>query len=324
MKKIFLTSAALALACGGGVAAMEHGGAAFASAAAKFGVEYNEANDGREAQFLHDVDIVIGASGTTDNGLTFGAKVKIEDTDDVVDGQVHVSINGMHTFTVGDGLDAADILAGGLGEPGLDATGIGADDWAEKLRNATNRDFRYDGKFGMASVALTLGDADIARLENCSGANRHDDEGNLSIDPKSCDIINSDEAWAVGFSFDLAPARIGVGVDSEETISFGADYGMGPIGAALYVAMNGDTSNDPGDQERMGAGVQIDYAMDDDTSIRITAGQDDDDNVKRNGYGAGFTHDLGGNATLAGAFGSVDDGAGDAMLRADFGIQMTF
>ena len=43
MTRILLTSAALALAWGGGVAAMENGGgAAFTSAEAKFGVTYDE------------------------------------------------------------------------------------------------------------------------------------------------------------------------------------------------------------------------------------------------------------------------------------------
>ena len=71
--------------------------------------------------------------------------------------RAHITFDGMHTLTIGDGLDAADILAGGLGEPGLD--GVNADDHAEKLRNKTEADFLYEGTYVFASIAVSIGDS---------------------------------------------------------------------------------------------------------------------------------------------------------------------
>ena len=309
MKKIFLTTAA-ALVASGGAFAME-GGVAFTGGEAKFGMQYDEQHTDMEAQFFHDLDFKMGASGTTDDGIGFSANVKT-DKDAIADSQVHVIIDN-HKLSIGSGLDSASILAGGLGDPGLD--GVNADNHAEMMRNKVAKDFVYMGTFGMATVGVSLGDADAA---------------------------GDEEEWAAGFKFDLAPITVGVGVDSNDVISLGGSYSMGQITAAGFVAMDEDVNEGMnGDQERMGAGVEIGYNLSDETSLLIVAGQDDNENtgqgVKLSSYGAGFSHSLGGGATLTGAIGSYEcdlnnedlDGGGckatgDALLKADFGIKMTF
>ena len=75
MKKIFLTTAA-ALVASGGAFAME-GGVAFTGGEAKFGMQYDEQHTDMEAQFFHDLDFKMGASGTTDDGIGFSANVKL-------------------------------------------------------------------------------------------------------------------------------------------------------------------------------------------------------------------------------------------------------
>ena len=308
MKKIFLTSAALALACGGGVAAMEGGGgAAFASAEAKFGVTYDEANDGMEAQFFHDLDFSVGASGTTDDGIAFGASVKLDGNDSagrVKNARAHMTFDGMHTLTIGDGLDAADILAGGLGDPGLD--GVNADDHAEALRNKANTDFLYEGTYGFATVGLSLGDVDAA---------------------------GGDEEWAFGASFDLNPIRAGIGVDSNEVISLGANIAQGAVSAAMYYALDDDTNGSAaGKPEGNSGGVEVGYKMSDNMSFQLVAGQSKIDDVKGSSFGGGFAHDLGGGATLKGGIGSYECTPilgdpctnGEKYIKADFGVAMTF
>ncbi|MCY4007151.1 MAG: hypothetical protein OXE84_10090 [Rhodobacteraceae bacterium] len=298
MKRILLTSTALALACGGGVAAMEGGGVAFTSGEAKLGVTYDEKNDGREAQFFHDVDFVMGASGTSDDGIAFGASIKVDAADGnnrVWAGRASVTFDGMHTLTVGHDLDAADTIAGGLGDPGLD--GVGADDKAEALRNKTNRDFRYDGTFGFTTIAVSLGDVDET---------------------------GGDEAWAFGASFDLNPIRAGIGVNSDEVISLGANITQGVVSAAMYYALDDDTNGSAaGKPEGNSGGVEVGYQMSDDMSFQLVAGQSDMNDMKETSFGGGFAHDLGGGATLKGGIGTYEDGSTD-YIKADFGIAMKF
>ncbi len=256
-------------------------------------------------------------------------------------GEVYISMD-MHKLTIGSDLDAADKTAGGLADPGFD--GIGIDDVAEGVWGGSAADVRYDGDFGVASVAISYGD------------NKGDAE------------------WAAGFSFNVEPVTVGAGFDSNGVMSIGMGFSQGLISMnALYST---DSDHDEADNEEVKAGaagenkkeggvltnpaignkmdlknqaigVDMTYQMSETTSLVLVAAQskkesatwyyDDgtltaDAQTKRgvkaewtkssttvDAFGVGFSHDLGGGATLKAGAGSVDSNA-----VADLGITMKF
>ena len=271
--------------------------------------------------------------------------------------KVYISMD-MHKLTVGSDLDATDKAAGGLADPGFD--GIGIDDVAEGVWGKSAADVRYDGDFGVASVALSYGDN------------------------------AGDAEWAAGFNFNVDPVKIGAGFDSNGVISVGMGFTQGQISMnALYST---DSDHDEADNEYIqdgtsymkrlkygtisaadvdkGAnkpdlkntamGVDVSYQMTEATSLIFVAAQhsmesaDLDADVRNpvatgavteevplgsptdpanpyeknrwvttkttvDAFGVGFSHDLGGGATLKAGAGSVDSEA-----TADLGITMKF
>ena len=127
MKKLLTATTALALV----------GGAAFAeitiSGDAKLGLDYNSEADDMTSKhmFKHEMGVDFTGSGTTDGGLSFGGSAGFDTGDETVNtGTVFVS-GAFGKITIGDN-DAADLLAGGITDVGLN--GIGVDDNAEMIR----------------------------------------------------------------------------------------------------------------------------------------------------------------------------------------------
>ena len=150
MKKLLTATTALALV----------GGAAFAeitiSGDAKLGLDYNSDPAATESKhsFKHEMGVDFTGSGTTDGGLSFGAKAGFDTGDaETNEGTVWVS-SDFGKITIGAN-DSADLLAGGIADVGLN--GIGVDDVAEGLRGQTANAFRYDHTFGPVSIAVSGG-----------------------------------------------------------------------------------------------------------------------------------------------------------------------
>ena len=255
-------------------------------------------------------------------------------------GEVYISMD-MHKLTIGSDLDAADKLAGGLADPGFD--GIGIDDVAEGVYGKSAKQVRYDGDFGVASVAISYGDK------------------------------AGDAEWAAGFSFNVEPVTFGAGFDSKGVMSIGMGFTQGQISMnALYST---DSDHDEADNEAMkvtpagvnkaailiersnapdlknqAMGVDMTYQMSEATSLVLVAAQHKKESAKAyykrgetdltrkinegavgfeqewtkssttvDAFGVGFSHDLGGGATLKAGAGSVDSNA-----VADLGITMKF
>ena len=309
MKKIFLTTAA-ALVASGGAFAMD-GSAVSVGADGNFGVKFNEANDGHEAQFHHEFDVKFSAALTSDDGFVFGGSIKIDQGNGAHDARTFMTIDN-HTVTVGDGLDAGDNF-GPLGLADLGFDGIGVDDVGEALRGKTDTDVTYDGDYGIVDVRMSVGDADD------SGA--------------------ADEEFAFGLGIDLAPMTAGIGFDSRGVVSLGGTFTQGVVKAGFLFSTDddwhdGDTRtpdgamNYPGDQEATAFGADATYSFSDTTKIILSAAQSEMDgapgtaSTEKRAFGIGFEHNLGGGATLAGGVGSIDDGTDSAV--GDLGISMKF
>lgn len=185
------------------------------------------------------------------------------------DATVYIEMSG-HKLTIGD-VSAADGLAGGIDGVGFD--GIGAKDAAGSLQGETSADVRYDGSFGVASVAASMG---------------------------------GDNDWAAGFSFSVAPVSVGIGFASDSAATVGLGLSQGQVsGKVVYSSKGGDKA----------MGVSAAYSMTDATSVTLVYSRAGDED----GVGVGFSHDLGGGATLKAGAGQVN---GDT--KADLGITMSF
>ncbi len=153
MKRLLLATSSLALFGTGAYAEVSISGTA------GFGVYYNSELPEFVAKhkFIHEVNVDFKVSGTTDGGLTFGGTAGFETNLDVMDlGTVYVG-GDFGTLTIGDN-DAADVIAGGIADVGLE--GIGVDDVAEDIRGTSAAAIRYDNSFGQVSFAISAGSAD--------------------------------------------------------------------------------------------------------------------------------------------------------------------
>ena len=319
MKRLLTATTALALV----------GGAAFAeitiSVDAKLGFHYNsvptdddnpsvsvgepDSSKSRHS-FTHEMGVDFTGSGTTDGGLTFGAKAGFDTGDDTVNtGTVFVS-GAFGTITIGDN-DPADLLAGDIADVGLD--GVGVDDVVEDIRGTTDSQFRYDQSVGNIALALSAGTGTAGEVRYRWPARKSN-------------------TYAVGMSIKAASATVGIGYDSTKTINVGFGYGTGQIAAnALYAKkdialvhigtdLSGDADDGTYDVGFSGIGLDVSYTVGASTLTVVYAkttlsnvqpifanGANISSSVNANfkGVGIGFSHDLGGGAKLVAGFAQV-------------------
>ncbi len=278
-------------------------------------------------------------NNTAASVITSGPKAK-----STVDNHAKVYISmDMHKLTIGSDLDAADKTAGGIADPGFD--GIGIDDVAEGPYGESAADVRYDGDFGVASVAMSYGDnagdAEWAagfsfNVEPVTFGAGFDSKGVMSIGLGfSQGLISMNALYSTDSDWHEADNEA-VTSDTKATATNG-----GPGGTEGNPAR----SNAP-DLKDQAIGVDMTYQMSEATSLVLVAAQrktesatayygasagaavGTDDFTKAHwvkssetvdAFGVGFSHDLGGGATLKAGAGSVDS---DAV--ADLGLTMTF
>ena len=275
---------------------------------------------------------------TAAGGLSFGADSGINVDGGVgSDNETEVWISsGWGKLSMGS-IDEAE--AGGVADVGFD--GLAADD-AESPAQGSDADVRYDGTFGLATVAV------------------------------SADLDSADDDWGISIGYSMDPVSFAVGIDSQDVISAGIGYAVGDISGNLsYRAQGRDSSaltelggSTPGDLafENIGAahnaqkanaiGADLTFAAGD-MSVTVayskcsgTSIADNDDvgasgglkytanHVASNagcgdvvsGAGIGVSMDLGGGATLKGGIATVEgnDEDNDKSTLFDLGIAMSF
>lgn len=313
MKKVLFATTALVASAGFAAAEIElTGGAAV-------GFKYTGSGD----VYLHnELDFNIVASGTTDNGLTFGASLDIDDeADDVDSGSVSVDdeafddvediddllaaldtldiadededvgdaeafISGAFgTLTVGEVAFAADAL--GLPDAGFD--GIGLDDDIEALRDAGSANVSY--KYSVDGFSL------IASTHVADSSDGGSADGDFSI--------------VLGYAVDGFSGMVGYSRDDSadaEATAVQLGYTMDAISLGLLYA---DHSVDGS-----GFGLSVAYTMD---ALTVSLIGNSVDNDSDDDIGVGFKYDLGGGMAVAGGFGNVD---GDSVW--DLGVTMSF
>ena len=337
MKKILLASAALALS--GGVAMAEVG----VSGSAKMGLRYiDPGTEDSSLDKIAEFVISFSASGTTDGGLSFGADSGINVDNEInSDNDTEVWISGDWGKLAMGSISEAE--AGGVSDVGLD--GLDADN-AESPAQGSDADVRYDGTFGLATVAVSA---------------------NLNSDH---DIETDNNEWGISIGYSMDPVSFAVGIDSQDVISAGLGYSVGDISGKLsyrasgrddatLAEKGGTTVGDLPDpdkaaaydaQKANGIGADLTFAAGD-MSVTVAYSKcsgttivDNDDvgdvgglqytaaqatanagcGSVISGAGIGVSVDLGGGATLKGGI-ATSKGFDDAKTtKADLGIAMSF
>ena len=137
--------------------------------------------------------------------------------------------------------------------------------------------------------------------------------------------------YAIGMSFNASGATVGIGYDSKKAISIGFGYSTGQISANAFYAKKDATlmhygvnnEADGGDDgmftlSKTGLGMDVSYTMGASTLTLVYAKTDLGNiqpvgdsgsvsytNASLKGLGVGFSHDLGGGATLVAGFAQV-------------------
>ena len=121
----------------------------------------------------------------------------------------------------------------------------------------------------------------------------------------------SETQYAFGMSFDAGGVTIGVGYDSNKTVSMGAGFSAGEVSTnLLYVKTDDDTT---------GIGADMTYTMGA-SAVTLAYGREKpEEGEATDAVGMGVTHDLGGGATMNAGFGKVGESN-----KASIGLMFTF
>ena len=134
--------------------------------------------------------------------------------------------------------------------------------------------------------------------------------------------VKSETQYAFGMKFDAGGVTIGVGYDSEKTVSMGASFSAGDVSTnLLYVKTDEDFSNADGTLmgEMTGIGAEMTYTMGA-SAVTLAYGRNKpEDSEAMDAVGMGVTHSLGGGATLNAGFGKVNE-----TNKASIGIKFAF
>ncbi len=115
---------------------------------------------------------------------------------------------------------------------------------------------------------------------------------------------DSETQYAFGMSFEAGGVTIGVGYDSNKTVSMGAGFSAGEISTnLLYVK----TDEEHPDGEATGIGADMKYTMGA-SAVTLSYGRRKPEmGEATDAVGMGVTHSLGGDATMSAGFGKVDE-----------------
>ena len=290
MKKILLATTLIAASTGYAAAEVTVTGAA------RMGVVmHNDLNGvSTDAQFSSRVRIIFTATGETDNGLSFGASVRNDQSGvgNTANGDSTVYLSGAFgKVTMGDTGNAADALVGqvsGVGYTGLgDLNEIG---WLSR----TNTGVMYEYSAGAVTFGLGAGQ---------TGTN----------DFVSAAVKYSTDAYTVALGYESN--------DAADQLSL---LGSATFSGATVKAKIVDFSNNPtGDLEYA---LSVDYTM---NGIGLTAYYADainttsghiNEGLQTTRYGIGASYDLGGGASVLGGI-AREEGT-DTI--AELGVSMSF
>ena len=210
-------------------------------------------------------------------------------------------------------------------------------DPTEPIASQTLADDVLLGAFNRYAQAYNLGDDNVVGGEDVaadpddedSKAQKNADtrKDGLLADNYMAEVpaVKSETQYAFGMNFETGGVTIGVGYDSEKTVSMGAGFSTGEISTKLLFVK---TDEEHAKGERTGMGVDLSYSMGA-SKVTLAYGRDKpEEGEAMDAVGMGVTHDLGGGATLNAGFGKVDMMDDDGMIvsqnKASIGLMFAF
>ncbi|MFQ5623683.1 MAG: porin [Paracoccaceae bacterium] len=285
------------------------GGAAYAdvslSGYAEMGIK---GGSGMETQFHDDIDVSFSLSGTTDNGLTFGAKIDLDEAD-------------TGRFTGGGSQFNAVFISGAFGTLTLGDTDgafdkamieVGA---ATSLTDDHTTHSGYNGNSGLDGT----NDAQILRYDYSFG----DFAIAASLE---LDDAGTSDVFGVGGSFktDVGGTAVGFGV-GYQTVDGGADIWGVSASAGISGGIKGVVNYSDHSTKGQHTAVGLTYSMD---AITVhgnygTWNGGTMDGIS--GLGVAFNYDLSGGLVLMAGYGNTDPAGGGANVDTwSVGFGMSF
>ena len=289
MKKVLFATTALVASAG--IASAQ--GVAL-SGGAEIGIYQGKVGD---IEFWHDIDVKFTLSGETDNGLTFGATIDLDE----VSAGISAAANPSSVF-----------LSGNFGTLTMGDTD-GAFDWALRevgIGSAIADDHTTHSGFSGNSAYDGAYDGQIARYDYSFG------DFGIAVSAELDDTGVGDPGFQIGAKWagDVGGVRLGVG------IGYGsADIGVAgasetEVGISLSVSSGGFTGilnyvdlgdSDGGGVSETHTAIGIGYTMD---ALTLSAnwGQFEEGASTQSGYGIAVNYDLGGGAAVQFGYGNTD------------------
>lgn len=305
MKKVLFATTALVASAGFAAAEVDLSGGA------EMGII---GGSGVETQFLQSIDIRFSATGETDNGLSFGATIDLDDAVDMATqgafGQDIVDVTTSPDFNV--------FISGGFGTLTMGDTD-GAFDWAYGEVNVVGGSIA-DDETGHAGFFDGTGldggnDSQVLRYDYSFG------DFAVAASVELDDTTTGDDIWGLGLTYgtDFGGIAVdfGLGYQTNSTndiigLTAAADFGNGFQAALGYVDFDGFTGLDSH------WGVGLGYTMDA-LSIGINYGEyEATGGTSTDGFGLAIGYDLGGAEVL---FGYGDSTGADTW---SLGVAMSF
>ncbi len=304
MKKVLFATTALVATAGVAAADVTFGGYG------RFGVIYNDTAAGDSTDVTSRFRLQIDATAESDAGVTFGARVRIQQNNSDVGahgggmgptaGPAGTGINGVRFFARSGGLEVGvgNIFGALEFMPGqypidLGLTGLGYDYTAYAF-NADAYSSGANGAAGQNGVEVLYSMGDFSFHISASDTN---------------DRVAAYGAYTFsGWTVALGAQDSSAAGDTEWTITAGGTLGIADVTVAY--ADNGTN----GDRTVIAARFDVGAA----TNVEVYVA--DDSILPDTGYGIDFNHDMGGGTSLRGGIASRLNGD----TRADLGVRFNF
>ncbi|MCF6316471.1 MAG: porin [Marinosulfonomonas sp.] len=297
MKKILLTTTALVAFAGAASAEVSLSGSA------EIGIVGGDgATASGNTQFHNDIDVKFTLSGETDNGLTFGATI---DLDEAATG---MGAGHGNTFT-----SSAVFVSGGFGTITMGDTD-GALDWAMQetaIGSSLNDDETEHAGFNGNSGHDGLYGGQVMRYNNTFG------DFGVALSVQIDDTGTNDDAWGLGAKYNAALGGVDLGLglgyqtdglNDIAGLSVDAKFGNGFRAILNYTDLDGKVVSTLAMDSYVGVGIG--YTMD---ALTVSMNYGEYSGVAaaddRDGYAVVVNYDLGGGAVVKFGYGSDRDRA---------------
>jgi len=295
MKKILLTTTAMVAFAGAASAEVSLSGWA------EIGIIGGDgASASGDTQFHNDIDVRFTLSGETDNGLTFGATIDLDEAS-----------AGMGTGYNNTGNKSAVFISGGFGTITMGDTD-GALDWAMQetaIGGSLNDDETEHAGYNGNYAHDPLYGGQVLRYDNTFG------DFGVALSVQIDDSGASDDAWGLGVKYNAALGGVdlglGLGYQSDGTndivgLSVDAKFGSGFRAILNYSDLDGKSYSGLAMDSHVGIGLG--YTMD---ALAVSVNYGEYSGVAaaddRDGYALVVNYDLGGGAVVQFGYGSDRD-----------------